>query len=314
MMATDTGINVAAEGVGAQRRASDVLSNIALRWAGGYLLISGFVLALAGHGLVAVVHLAVVVLLVLASRSQATAARLVVDFGPYLIALAVPYAEVPMMSAAFGTGFHDALVQRWELVLFPSNPSQTLAAHHPQRWLSETLHGGYVAYYLALSVPPLMLYARGDREAFAECVLALVVTWIIFCAVFVLFPVAGPRYVWPAPAGIADGPLRTLSLRILAAGSAHGTAFPSLHMAATITQAATSWRLQPRWMRPAMGALIVLVGVGAVYAGYHYAIDMVAGALLGVLVTAGFVAWRRSLSAKSNAEALSAPRGQSLAP
>jgi membrane-associated phospholipid phosphatase len=30
----------------------------------------------------------------------------------------------------------------------------------------------------------------------------------------------------------------------------------------------------------------VLIGIGAVYAGYHYAIDMVAGAVLGSLATA----------------------------
>ena len=41
------------------------------------------------------------------------------------------------------------------------------------------LHAGYMSFYLALSIPPLLLYVQGDRRAFEETTLALVVTWVL---------------------------------------------------------------------------------------------------------------------------------------
>ena len=74
---------------------------------------------------------------------------------------------------------------------------------------------------------------------------------------------------------------------ILAAGSSRGAAFPSSHMAVTVAQTVMAFRWQPK-----LGAILalvsLLVGVGAVYGGFHYGVDMIAGALLG-LVVAGAV-------------------------
>ena len=170
-----------------------------------------------------------------------------------------------------------------------------LASRLPNVALSELLHAGYLSFYLALSIPPLLLYARGQLAAFEETVLTLVVTWVVCCALFVAFPVAGPRFLWGSPTGIPDGPFRSLSMSILAAGSVRGTAFPSLHMAASLSQTVMAWRWQSRWVRLAMTASTLLIGIGAVYGGYHYAVDMLAGAALGVVTTVGVIAQRRSL-------------------
>jgi membrane-associated phospholipid phosphatase len=54
-------------------------------------------------------------------------------------------------------------------------------------------------------------------------------------------------------------------------------------MAVSVAQTVMAFRWQPR-----VGAILalvsLLVGIGAVYGGFHYGVDMIAGALLGALV------------------------------
>ena len=75
--------------------------------------------------------------------------------------------------------------------------------------------------------------------------------------------------------------MRRLTLMILESGSSRGAAFPSAHMALMTAQARLALRFQRK-----MGVLLTLaalgVGVGAVYGGFHYAVDMAAGALVGL--------------------------------
>jgi membrane-associated phospholipid phosphatase len=51
-----------------------------------------------------------------------------------------------------------------------------------------------------------------------------------------------------------------------------------------------------RW-QPKLGAVLavvsVLVGVGAVYGGFHYGVDMLAGTVLGMAVAAGILVMYR---------------------
>jgi membrane-associated phospholipid phosphatase len=54
-------------------------------------------------------------------------------------------------------------------------------------------------------------------------------------------------------------------------------------MAVSVVQTVLAFRWQPK-----VGAILalvsVLVGLGAVYGGFHYGVDMIAGAVLGVVV------------------------------
>jgi membrane-associated phospholipid phosphatase len=144
------------------------------------------------------------------------------------------------------------------------------------------LHLGYLAYYPAIFAPPLLLYVRRERRGFAETVLALTVIYTLCWVLFVLMPVEGPRYLWGAPAGVPDGSVRRLAVQVLSAGSSRGAAFPSSHMAVMVGQTAMALRWQPKvgWVLLVMS---VLVGVGAVYGGFHYATDMLVGAAFGVV-------------------------------
>jgi membrane-associated phospholipid phosphatase len=256
------------------------------RWAAAYLTLSGVAFLVTNHPGLAALHLVLLATLAWSRRSDSAAARLTWSFAPLVIVIALAYGEVPTLISGFAMPFHDDAIQHLELAVFGAQPAHVFATHASNVVLSELLHAGYLSYYLALSIPPVLLYLARREAAFDQTVLTLIVTWLVGCALFVLFPVQGPRFVWSPPSGMPDGPFRRLSAAILAAGSARGTAFPSLHMAASLSQTIMAWRWQSRGIKYAMTASTVLIGIGAVYAGYHYAIDMVAGAVLGSLATA----------------------------
>ncbi|MBA3889501.1 MAG: phosphatase PAP2 family protein [Gemmatimonadaceae bacterium] len=218
-----------------------------------------------------------------------------------LVAIPLLYAELPYLIATVGAPFGDAIVQRWEGALFASQPARTLAGAAPWTWLSELLHLAYLSYYGIIYVPLAGLFAaahRGGRRgaeamaadaAFSEAALAITLTFTICFVAFVIFPVQGPRFLWPEPEGVPQGPVRALVLQILERGSSRGAAFPSSHMAVAVVQALSAYRWRLPW-RTLIGIATVGIGVGAVYGGFHYAIDMVAGAVLGGVV---FLAVRR---------------------
>ena len=220
--------------------------------------------------------------------------------GPFL------YLELRWLIPGFGQPHHDAIVSHWEALVFPSDPSRTLAIQLHFTWLSEILHLCYVSYYALIYVPPALLWLRGERVAFAQTVLALVIVYAVCFGIFVLFPVDGPRYVH-GPASGPAGVIRSFVLQLLERGSAQGTAFPSSHVAASVVAGICALRFDR-----GVGALVVLLTagltVGAVYGGFHYGVDAVAGLITGLLSAALARAFESRLRSRATSSASSGVR------
>ena len=231
-----------------------------------------------GSAALLVGQLAVIAAAIFSVRRRSRFWRVVGDWLP-LIALPLLYWELPWATVGSARDY-DGIVQRWDLALFGSEPARTMAAALPSRPLSEILHLAYLLYYAIIYLPPAMLYAREPRRGYYETVLALTVTVVISFAAFSLFPVAGPRFLWGAPVGVPNGPIRSLTLLVLEHGSARGTAFPSSHVAIALAESLSMlrWRRGPGWW--VLGTT-VLLAVGAVYGGFHYAADILAGIAVG---------------------------------
>ena len=225
--------------------------------------------------LVAIAHFAalVVVATLIARRAPGT----ITEWLP-LIAIPLLYSELPHIAAP---RLYDPTVQQWEATMFGASPARTAATNWPFPVLSELLHAGYISYYAIIFGPPLWLYLRGQRDFFRNTVAGLMTTFALCYAVFILFPVAGPRYEWPAPAGSFDGPVRRLVLGVLTAGSAKGTAFPSSHVAVATVQSLLAFRWSVR-AGVGLSVLTTMLAFGAVYGGFHYAVDVVAGGGVGL--------------------------------
>lgn len=285
MMSTDTSANVIRESAAPQERARPAYRTVALAWLSVYLAATAVGLATGqGNEWLVSVHAALIAACLWAVASTGATVRAFGDLAPLAIGPLL-YMEIPRLIAVAGTGFHDAAISGWEQALFGAQPSRLLAGALPYAWLSELLHAGYLSYYLVIFIPPLLLYARRERRGFAQTTLALTIVYTMCWSIYVLYPVAGPRYLWRAPAHVPNGFFRRLAVSVLASGSSRGAAFPSSHMAVSVVQTGMALYWQRR-VGLVLVALSLLIGVGAVYAGFHYAVDMVCGALLGAAIVA----------------------------
>lgn len=200
-----------------------------------------------------------------------------------LLSLLFLYSELPMLIRAAGHDrFFDATVMGWEAALFGGQPAMEWAARWPAAAISETLHAGYLAYYPIIYGVPAVLWLRRRRDDFAEAVFVVMLTFVLCYACFIAFPVEGPRYAWRSAAD--EGPIRAFTLWLLDARSSRGSAFPSSHVAVATAQSLLAWRyFGPRGIPVALATLAL--SLGAVYGGFHYAVDVVAGAALGAVTT-----------------------------
>lgn len=220
------------------------------------------------------------VALVLAPRARRSGelGRLLAEFYPLLLTVAL-YSHVGLVNAAGGVS-HDALVQRWDQALFGCQPSAAWIRAFPSPAWSTLLHAAYLSYYAILAGAPLGLWLRGRRDAARATLFAMMGTFYLCYTAFLLFPVAGPRFAWPAAENAATAvPLARLTHRLLEGASAWGTAFPSSHVAVALVASFCAWR---GW-RP-LGAFLVpaslLLALATVYGQLHYAVDALAGAAL----------------------------------
>jgi membrane-associated phospholipid phosphatase len=210
-----------------------------------------------------------------------------ISLGSWLPLLIIPilYAELAILNQWGGTRFFDIAVQGWEAILFPGNPSATLAGYDPSWVISEPLHFAYVCFYPLVYLPTARLHLQRRAEAFHRTITALMLGFLLCYVVYILFPVQGPRYLSTGPVGIPDGPFRLLALAFLEVGSSQGSAFPSSHVAVVVAQALMALRYQ-RWTGWVIALLSGGVAVGAVYGGFHYGVDIVAGVVVGVVAYA----------------------------
>lgn len=163
-----------------------------------------------------------------------------------------------------------------------------------RRWLGSLVArpwkgwvGGYLelAYLFCYPVVPLALatlYAGGGG-AFAGEFWGIVLPASYFCYAMVpFFQTLPPRVREEAQVfGAAPGWLRILNLIILRRASIHANTFPSAHVAASLAAALAVMRHQP-------GAGIVFlwiaasIAAGAVLRRYHFALDVLIGALVAL--------------------------------
>lgn len=194
--------------------------------------------------------------------------------GPFL------YVELRWLIPGTGRPHHDALVIAWERSLFGGTPSSAWAPAMPWPVLSELLHLAYASYYAIVLVPPIVLYVRGKRSAFSATMLALTIVYGACFTTYLIFPVDGPRYL-VGPANAPIGPMRTFVLHLLEKGSSRGTAFPSSHVAAAVVASLCALAFQRR-LGIVVAVLTVGLAFGTVYGGFHYGVDALVGAGVGV--------------------------------
>lgn len=206
--------------------------------------------------------------------------------GSYGVILTLVYYTQLGVIALDTARVYDALVQRWETVLFGGQVSVTWHQRMPSLALSWVLHFCYGSYYWIVALATFWLFFRTSRESFERGMFVVTLAFYVCYVIFALLPVAGPRYLF----GDATGPIAAvLPARvvrgILESGSAYGTAFPSSHVAASWCAVLALWRDAQR-LCLALAPVAVGLALGTVYGQFHYGVDALAGAVLAVALFA----------------------------
>jgi len=238
----------------------------------------------------------------------AVAWGLVVAAGPRgrrLAQIALPFLVTGLLYDNFALlasvrgAVHVSDVRALEATLFGIGSERLL----PNEWLAARLHPAldlltgfaYMTYLLEVFLLAL-LWSFRDEERARRLAWGFLVANLVGMAVWTVFPVAPPWYaelygaqvVLDAPASAAGAARfdELLGISYFEAFYARSTnvfgAMPSLHVAYPVL-ALTVARGTSAWMLAALAAFAALVAFSAVYLGHHYVVDVLAGALTGLL-------------------------------
>ena len=200
----------------------------------------------------------------------------------FIVAQAFFYWELALLTQLSGVGPHDAMVAGWEEAIFGGQPSQTLRDTWPAGFLSQYLHFGYFMYYFVPLSLAVTLYLKKRWYAFQEAMSVHATSFFVCCLFFIAFPVAGPyHYFGPPDASVFGGGIAGLAHGVVRSGSSVGTAFPSSHTAIAVAVWVAALRLD-RTVFWGLCLVVPALAVGTVYGGFHYAVDTIAGVVVGV--------------------------------
>ena len=209
-------------------------------------------------------------------------------------------AALPLLYWYTGTFIHLAFPQEMDPLII--GLEQRLFGGLPNLWMqawahplaTELMQIAYAVYWVTIPLGFGLLYFGGDGRLCG--ILLEAITWVFFCcfALFILFPVAGPRFyqadqIHAVYEGLAVG---TWLRGFVHAAAFRGGAFPSLHVAAALLILVFMWRHRRRAAMFFFLPATVAFCVATLYGQYHYLTDVVAGGLVGA--AAGFFALRKA--------------------
>ena len=215
------------------------------------------------------------------------------DWLPAIFFITV-FEEVSFLSLAIRSGWQNHYIIGFEALLFRTSP-MTWMHSHAQNWVIEFLEFGYFAFYPLYPIVGGLFWAWRRRppfiSGFRKLTDSLSVGYVICYSVYLLFPTrspanaAGVQQIGSTHGGLFERLVRMIQDH----AGVHGNAFPSAHIMLAFVVVMFAYRYLPR-AAPWLLIPVLLMCVGAVYDGYHYSSDVVAGAVIGIVLGKMF-AW-----------------------
>lgn len=232
-------------------------------------------------------HTLLLVLVGLASearRRAISAGCVLADWYPVFILTAV-YGSVGLLNgprASNGVSF-DITVQHWEAATFGRQLAYDWSRNATRPALSWALGLSYLLFFPTVILAPAALWWKGHKAAARQTIFGITLVFLTCYLLFLLFPVAGPSYLWgwPTPGAGSDFPTRMVR-QLIDDGDSWGSAFPSSHVAAStaaVLLALKHWRALGWALLPIAAGILL----GVVYFQIHYAMDAVAGLAIALM-------------------------------
>jgi len=225
------------------------------------------------------------ILLLARKHNQGEAWEFAHDWLPAIFFITV-FEQVSFLSLTIRSAWQSDSILAFETLRLRASPMEWMHARASD-WLVECLEFGYFAFYPLYPVVGGLLWAwrrRGAfRGAFRKLTDTLSAGYVLCYSTYLLFPTqspanrAGVQQIGSARGGIFQHLVRAIQNN----AGVHGNAFPSAHIMLAFAVLMFAYRYLPR-IAPWLLIPILLMCVGAVYDGYHYASDVVIGALLGI--------------------------------
>ncbi len=196
------------------------------------------------------------------------------------------FQEISFLSLAVRGTWQSEHIVALESLLFRTPPMEWMHAH-ARSWLIEFLEFGYFAFYPLYPIVGGLLWAWRKRPpfigGFRKLTASLSVGYVICYILYLLFPTQSPaNRAGVQQIGAAGGGLFQHLVRMAQNhAGVHGNAFPSSHIMMAFVVLMCAYRFLPRFA-PWLLVPVLLMCVGAVYDGYHYATDVIVGAVLGI--------------------------------
>jgi membrane-associated phospholipid phosphatase len=186
--------------------------------------------------------------------------------------------------AALDAAWFGPLVPAWRHLLGRPN------------WLTDGASLFYVSYYVIPFGMCIALWVQGRWKDFDDLGFVLITTLLLSYIGYFLVPTTGPRVPTELELQVLGGGTFSARVRdfLRAAEVNQLDAFPSGHTALSLVYLGYGWRLFPSWkIRVPLALSVVGIIFATVYLSLHYAVDLVAGAILAASVPFAVVALRR---------------------
>lgn len=182
-----------------------------------------------------------------------------------------------------GHSWNDELLASLDRAIFGLSPNLVISDYyHP--WLTELMMFAYVAYLPLLIILAYVFFRNKDEEQLETYVFTLGIAYVVCFLLFIFIPAASPRFYFSKNQPAAGFFFRKLMNLVEASGQYQGGSFPSAHCAAGTVMVIYAWRAGRKTF-VLVSPLILLFFISTVYGQYHYAVDVLAGIIIGLLAT-----------------------------
>ena len=246
-------------------------------------------------------HVAAIALLFVLSRYSSGFAVFLHDW--YLLAyLPFCYKEVPYLVCALRLHVADFKLANWDIMMWQTDPVFWLSSFQNPP-LVEFLQAAYTMFIPGVLALGIVLWLRKSRQEFRYGTFVIAVTFLISYLGYLALPARGPRFMHYAAEHPSLHGLWTFSFFQRLLDTLEGTqydCFPSGHVAVVLVGCYIARKISPAVFYLFL-TFSMLITFSTVYLRYHYVIDVIAGAVLAILVVAAGPKIYRSLDSTNPA-------------
>ena len=232
-----------------------------------------------------IIHVGLVALVTVLAHGREREQRVLLFFSHWypLAFFGFFFEEIGHLVHAVFPGWFDASLIVLDHALCGAHPTVWLEQFSGY-WMNEYMQLAYTTYLPLLPLFGAYLWCRGRREGFDTYIVSMCAAYYLCYVIFLFYPIEGPHHTLAHLQRVElNGGLFTTVINLIEKhGRVHGGAFPSTHVAGAVVVLVSAYRFARR-LGYALTPLVVSICISTVYGRYHYAVDVLAGTIMGLL-------------------------------